>query len=410
MTFFAAILLLATTLFENCYSNSFATAVRGDAVITGDIPAMWLRDSSAQMWPQLKAAKDDAKLRETIRAVLKRQFASIRLDPYANAFLVDWAAESPWKSDMTEMKKGVYERKFELDSLCYPLRLAYGYYLATNDKTLFDDDWLKTVDVILEVMRAEQRMDGKTSRYKFQRVTHTPGDTLTNYGHGARAKYCGLIASAFRPSDDAMTFPFHIPSNFMAVDVLLKTAEILEKVNGDEKRARACFELAGDVNSALAREAIFDHPKFGRIYAYEVDGFGNALFMDDANVPSLLSLPYISQVRPDDPVYLNTRRFVWSEANPYFFRGTAGEGIGSPHTGLDYIWPMSHLMRGLTAIDEKEVAESLATLEATHAGTYLMHESFHKDDPKRFTREWFAWANALYVELILSHEVDSSRR
>lgn len=398
-------------MFAKAFANTLETTVdyRVNAegeddtfVITGDIPAMWLRDSSAQVWPYLEFVKEDEALRRMIRGVLLRQFASIRLDPYANAFLRE-GEKSPWTSDLTEMKAGVHERKYELDSLCYPLRLAYGYWQASGDVSIFDARWLKTVEVILGVMREQQRKTGACGAYKFQRVTHVPGDTLTNYGWGWRAKPCGLIASAFRPSDDATVYPFHIPSNFMAVDVLRKTAEIVRTVNLDRTLAASCDALANEVSVALKREAVREHPKYGKIYAYEVDGFGNALFMDDANVPSLLSLPYIAGVRTDDPIYENTRQFVWSEDNVCFYRGKAGEGIGSPHTGLDRIWPMSQLMRALTTDDREEIEALLVLLEESDADTCLIHESYLKDDSSQYTRAWFAWANALYSELILRY-------
>lgn len=374
-------------------------AIEGDYVKTGDIDAMWLRDSAAQLEPTLKRAQKDPAVLPRVERVLRRQFASIRLDPYANAFL-NGSAPSVWAKDLTEMRPGVHERKWELDSLCYPLRLASEYHRAGGDARLFDADWIKTVDAILAVFREQQRKEGTKTSYRFQRITHVPTDTLANYGYGWPTKPCGLIASAFRPSDDATTYPFHVPSNFFAVDVLRRTAEILSSVNGDEARACDCLELADEVERALAREAVREHPKYGRVYAYEVDGFGNALFMDDANVPSLLALPLYSNVKETDPIYLNTRRLVWSEDNPYFFRGKAAEGIGSPHTGLNRIWPMSLIVKGLTATSPEERSEVVDVLLRTDAGTSLMHESFHKDDPTDFTRPWFAWANALLQSLL----------
>ena len=211
----------------------------------------------------------------------------------------------------------------------------------------------------------------------------------------------GLIASAFRPSDDATTFMFLIPSNFFAVTSLRKAAEILETVNGENALAFECRELAAEVEAALKKYATVEHPVYGTIYAYEVDGFGNKLLMDDANVPSLLAMAYLDESYRNDPVYQATRRFVWSEDNPWFFRGTAGEGIGGPHVGLGYIWPMSILMKAFTSDDEAEIKWCLETLLKTDAGTGFMHESFYKDDPANFTRAWFAWPDTLFGELIL---------
>lgn len=212
----------------------------------------------------------------------------------------------------------------------------------------------------------------------------------------------GLIASVFRPSDDATTFLFLVPSNFFAVTSLRKAAEILTAVNGERTMAGECLALADEVEQALREYAVVEHPEFGEIYAFEVDGFGNRFLMDDANVPSLLAMAYLGDVDPSDPIYRNTRRFVWSESNPYFFRGTAGEGIGGPHVGYDMIWPMSIMMKAFTSQDDAEIKRCVEMLMTTDAGTGFMHESFHKDDPANFTRSWFAWQNTLFGELILT--------
>lgn len=226
-------------------------------------------------------------------------------------------------------------------------------------------------------------------------------DTMNNAGWGAPVKPVGLIASAFRPSDDATTLQFLVPSNFMAVSSLHKAAEILTKVNKEYSLASQCTALADEVSDALKKFAVYNHPKYGKIYAYEVDGFGNYFLMDDANVPSLLAMPYLGDVSLDDPIYQNTRRYVWSEDNPYFFRGKAGEGIGGPHVGYDMVWPMSIMMRAFTSRDDNEIRHCIEMLMTTDAGTGFMHESFNKDDATNFTRDWFAWQNTLFGELIV---------
>lgn len=398
-------------MFVQCLPNTLDTTVHpgrtadgGDDtfVVTGDITAMWLRDSGAQVWPYLRFAAEDDSLRHLIGGVLRRQFRSLVLDPYANAFLADTASTAtPWAKDYTEMKPGVFERKYELDCLCYPLRLAYGYWKATGDTAVFDDLWLSAVEAVLRTMREQQRKAGPKTTYNFQRTTHAMHDTMSNYGYGHPAAPVGLIASGFRPSDDCCLLPYLVPANFMAVSSLRQTAELLDAVNRRADLARECRALAAEVQAALDRYATVEHPKYGRVYAYEVDGFGGAILMDDANVPSLLALPYISDVPVSDPVYQNTRRLVWSEDNPYFFRGSAGEGIGGPHVGYDYVWPMSIIMRAMTATDTAEVADCLDQLKKTTGGTGFIHESFHKDNDAKFTRAWFAWANTLFGELIL---------
>ena len=395
-------------MFENCFPNTLDTTVhyRQDEegeddtfVYTGDIHAMWLRDSGAQVWPYLPLAREDEALRRLIRGVVRRQLKCLLTDPYANAFN-DGPTGPGWQDDWTEMKPELHERKWELDSPCYVIRLAHGYWKATGDASVFDARWTEAMRLVLKTLRDQQRREGPGA-YRFQRVTEDALDTQLKNGYGHPAKPVGLIASSFRPSDDATTFPFLIPSNFFAVSSLRKAAEILRTVNRDETLASACETLADEVEQALKKHAVCDHPQFGKIYAFETDGFGNRLLMDDANVPSLLAMTYLGDIAQDDPVYRNTRRFVWSESNPYFFRGTAAEGIGGPHIGADMIWPMSLIMRALTSDDDAEIKRCVETLVNTDGGTGFMHESFHKDDPSNFTRPWFAWANTLFGELIL---------
>jgi meiotically up-regulated gene 157 (Mug157) protein len=353
-----------------------------------------------QVWPYLPLAKQDKPLQNLLRGVIHRQAACILLDPYANAFYADASKESEWKSDETDMKPGVHERKWEVDSLCYPIRLAYGYWQATGDTAPFDAEWQSAMKLVLQTFREQQR---KTDRgpYHFQRRATNPIDSLPAAGYGAPVQPVGLICSMFRPSDDATTLPFLIPSNLFAVVSLRQLAELFGQLKLDAAFAAACTALAEEVEKAVQAYAPAEHLKYGRVYAYEVDGFGNRLFLDDANVPSLLALPYLGAVPAQDPVYQATRRLVLSSDNPYFFRGQAAEGIGGPHVGPDMIWPLGLIMRALTSQDPAEIATCLRTLQATHAGTGFMHESFHKDDPSKFTRKWFAWANTLFGELIL---------
>ncbi len=395
-------------MFENCFPNTIDTTVhfrigedgKNDTfVYTGDIHAMWLRDSGAQVWPYVQLANDDKELKAMVEGVIRRQFKSICLDPYANAFN-DGPTGGYWQSDNTQMIPEVHERKWEIDSLCYPLRLAYEYWKVTGDDSIFDNEWLQTMEKILATFIEQQRKEGRGS-YRFLRVTDRALDTLNNGGWGAPVNPCGLIVSSFRPSDDATTLQFLVPSNFFAVSVLRKAAEILTEVNHKADLANRCMVLAQEVETALKKYATYNHPVYGTIYAFEVDGFGNHLLMDDANAPSLLSLPYLTDVDVNDPIYQNTRRFVWSELNPYFFKGEAGEGIGGPHIGYDMAWPMSIMMKAFTSQDDEEIKACVKMVLDTDADTGFIHESFHVDNPHNFTREWFAWQNTLFGELIL---------
>ncbi len=394
-------------MFRNCFPNTLDTTVhyRDDSdgnpdtfVYTGDIHAMWMRDSGAQVWPYVQLAGTDGHLSRMIAGVINRQFLSLSIDPYANAFN-DGPTGDGWKTDGTEMNPNVYERKWEIDSHCYPIRLAYEYWKVTGNESVFGDKWLSGMKAILKALKEQQRKEGHGS-YVFTRVTDRQLDTKCCGGLGNPVKPCGLIASSFRPSDDATTFEFLIPSNFFAVSSLRKAAEILENVNKDAAMAGECRALADEVEKAIKEYAIVKHPKYGKIYAFEVDGFGNKYLMDDSNAPSLLSLAYLGDVKPNDPIYRNTRKFVLSDSNPYFFKGKAGEGIGGPHIGYDMIWPMSIMMRAFTSLDDAEIQNCIVSLMNTDAGTGFIHESFHKDDPTNFTRAWFAWQNTLFGELI----------
>lgn len=394
-------------MFGNCFPNTLDTTVhyrvqdgRPDTfVYTGDIHAMWLRDSAAQVWPYLQLMKKDEPLMKLIAGVVNRHTKCILFDPYANAFN-DGPAGGEWMTDLTDMKPELHERKWEIDSLCYTVRLAYHYWKISGDTSVFSKDWEKAAGLIVKTFREQQRKDS-LGPYKFQRRTERQLDTLCNDGYGAPVKPVGLIVSSFRPSDDATTLNFLIPSNLFAVTSLKQLAEISTQVTRNSSFASECTALAAEVQHAINTYAVSDHLHYGKIYAYEVDGFGNRLFMDDANVPNLLSLPYLGSIDKNDKIYQNTRNFVWSLDNPYFFKGASGEGIGGPHIGFDMIWPMSLIMKAMTSSDEAEIRSCVKMLRDTDGGTGFMHESFHKDNPSKFTRSWFAWTNTLFGELIL---------
>ena len=394
-------------MFSNCFPNTLDTTVYYETnpeddtfIVTGDISAMWLRDSSAQVWPYLMYVNEDEHLRKMIRGVILRQIKSILLDPYANAFYRNPSETGEWKDDKTQMKDGIHERKWEIDSLCYFIRLSYHYWKLTGDESIFTDDWMRAVESILSVFKDQQRKKDRGT-YSFLRVTDRQYDTLSNDGYGNPVRANGLIASSFRPSDDATIYPFLIPSNFFAVTSLKQMEEILLEVNKNVVVAHECKMLYTEVSRALKKYAIHKHSKYGKIYAFEVDGYGNQLCMDDANIPSLLALPYICDVKSSDKVCQNTRKYVLSLDNPYFFKGKYAEGIGGPHIGMDMIWPMSIIIRAMTSNNDEEIKSCVAMLLATDANTGFIHESFHKDRPDKFTRSWFAWQNSLFGELIL---------
>ena len=395
-------------MFRNCFPNTLDTTVhyREDEdgnpdtyVYTGDIPAMWLRDSGAQVWPYVQLCGNDVPLRRMIAGVIRRQLKLINIDPYANAFN-DGPTGAGEDAEFYPQNPWVFERKWEIDSHCYPIRLAHHYWKTTGDVSVFDAEWVAAMRNIIKTLREQQRKEGP-GPYTFLRTTDRQLDTKCCVGRGNPVNPVGLIASAFRPSDDATTFEFLVPSNFMVVSSLRKAAEILTAVNDERELADECTALADEVAAALQKYAVVEHPEFGKIYAFEVDGFGSAQLMDDANVPSLLAMAYLGDVERTDPVYENTRRFVWSEDNPYFWRGAAGEGIGGPHIGVEMIWPMSIMMRAFTSTDDAEIRDCICQLITTDAGTGFMHESFSRHDAADYTRAWFAWQNTLFGELIL---------
>ncbi len=394
-------------LFENCFPNTLDTTVdfeiingRPDTfVITGDIDAMWLRDSSAQVWPYLPLMKEDKNLQELIKGVINRQVKCILKDRYANAFYKDETKISEWKDDKTLMLPGVHERKWEIDSLCYPIRLSYGYWKETGDASVFDKDWQEAMRLIVKTFKEQQRLENN-GPYKFERTTSWATDGVPLGGYGYPTKKIGLIHAMFRPSDDATVFPFNIPGNIFAEQSLFYyLSEMFLKLNFSVDENLIGFSAS--LEKAYKKYASVKSPYLkDTLLAYEINGFGSFNLMDDANIPSLLSLGYLHPSWMGTPIYQNTRKFILSESNPFFFKGKAAEGIGGPHVGMDYIWPMSIIMRGLTSTDDKEIKNCLDMLQQTHAGTGFMHESFHKDDATKFTRKWFAWANTLFGEFV----------
>lgn len=396
-------------IFENCYPNTLDTTIDYELIngkpdtfiITGDIDAMWLRDSTAQVWPYMPLINQDFKLKNLILGLINRQVKCILTDPYANAFFKDLTRISKWSSDVPTPKPGVHERKWEIDSLCYFVRLSYHYYKITGDTSFMDADWDKAIRLVYSTFKTEQRKDGQSSPYSFSR-SHSFSIGLAPYlGDGAPTKITGMIHSIFRPSDDGTIFPYLVPSNIFAYISLDQMSELYTINNLDINFSKNCKAFSNEVKLAIEKYAIKEHLEFGKIYAYEVDGFGNTIFMDDANVPSLMSLAYIGGDAFKNPIYQNTRKFLTSGYNPFFLKGKAAEGQASPHTGKENIWPMGIILRGMTSDKDEEIMKCLKMLKDTHAGTGFMHESFHKDDAYNYSRSWFAWANTLFGEFII---------
>ena len=391
-------------IFYNCFINTMETTVEYNEenidtfIITGDIPAMWLRDSTSQIEHYLPFINEHEDLKKLFIGLINRQVFCILHEPYANAFNKT-ANGQKWDNDITKDSPWVWERKYEIDSLCFPVRLIYKYWKKSNDSSFFNDEIKNMIYKIIETWKIEQN-HFKNSDYSFQRLNCSPTDTLSNKGLGDLVSYTGMTWSGFRPSDDACKYNYLIPSNMFAAVVLGYISEISETIFNDIKLKNIADELKYQIEEGINKFGIIHTEEFGDVYAYEVDGLGNFNLMDDANVPSLLSIPYIGYKDIDDKIYQNTRKFILSKNNPYYYEGPVAKGIGSPHTPPEYIWHISLSMQGLTTKNESEINSLINTLINSDGNTGYMHEGFHCNDSTEFTREWFAWSNSLFADFI----------
>jgi len=388
-------------LVSQCFLNTMETTVRqledgSYFVITGDIPAMWLRDSAAQVRPYVKYAKEDEKLQEILEGIIAKQAELVCIDPYANAF--NESANGAGHKDDTILNDHVWERKYEVDSLCAPLYLGYLYWKTTGIDRIFTKGYYAMIEAIADTFAVEQ--DHEKSAYFFRRRDTIEMDTLSNDGRGSAVKVTGMTWSGFRPSDDSCKFGYLIPSNMMAVKAMEYAEEICRECYKEEGLAARCRTLSEAIRDGIEKYGVVNHPKYGKLYAYETDGLGNYNLMDDANSPSLLAMPYLGYCGREDELYKNTRRFILSVDNPYYYEGTVARGMGSPHTYNGYVWHIGIVMQALTSGSREEIMECLDMLAKTHAGTGYMHESFDASEPEKYTRPWFAWANTLFAELL----------
>lgn len=345
-------------------------------VSTGDIEAEWLRDASATVRPYIGLSQHDEDVQRTLRGVVARQAKYILLDPYANAFSSNYH---------------VVERKFEVDSLLYPIWFAFDYYRQTKDRSIFTPEVRRAFSRVLVTLRTEQHHPTR-SRY-----THPQ---LADNGRGSAVKYTGMVWTGFRPSDDPVRYHYNIPDNMFAAVVMRDLTSIARDVWHDPRMAENAWGLSVEIQRGIEQYGTVHLDGFGRIYAYEVDGRGHANLMDDANVPSLLSIPYFGYLPKTNSLYLATRKFVLSPRNPYFFSGKYAQGIGSPHTPHGYVWPLALCVQALTATSQDEVNKVFGWIAVSDVGDHRLHESFNADWPEAYTREDFAWPNAMYAELV----------
>lgn len=380
-----------TAMMLDTWTTTMTPGPQGVFVITGDIPAMWLRDSSAQVLPFLRLVQVP-EVAAVLRGVVGRQWACVALDPYANAFNAGPTGAHFDPEDL-DLHPAVWERKYEIDSLAFAVDLAARLWDATGDDSHLGDAVHDGCRTIVELWRTEQR-HFEESTYRHVRDSE-PGDTLGPDGRGNPIAYTGMTWSGFRPSDDACIFGYNIPAQLMALRSLRQIARFAENWRDLQLRDDA-EALAVEIASGVEQHGLVD----GR-FAYEVDGLGGILLMDDANMPSLLSLPLTSDVAADDPRYQDTRAWVLSSENPYYFAGAAARGIGSPHTPPDHVWHIALAVQGLTGPPD-EARACLETILATDGGTGWTHESIHVDDPSQFTRPWFSWSNSMACELMMA--------
>ncbi|KAK7208065.1 hypothetical protein BZA70DRAFT_233992 [Myxozyma melibiosi] len=412
-------------LFENCFPNTLDTTVRWHVpgrspqsfIVTGDINAEWIRDSTNQLSPYLPLAKVDNDIRTLILGAIHTQAEFLTFSPYCNAFQPP--AQSHLKPSSNDQSDNVnppydpslvFECKYELDSLASFLNLANMYFEQTGDASFVGSDpyFLEALKNVLQVLDEQalttydENGNDRRNRYIFQRQTNVGTETLALQGAGNPTNLnTSLIRSAFRPSDDATILQFFIPANaFVAVE--LKRAKKLLAAGGYAKMADELFSRGEKIENGVWEHGVYEHKVYGKVFAYEVDGYGSIINMDDANLPSLLSLPLLGFVDAKDEVYQNTRRMLLSKAgNPYFLKGPEFAGIGGPHIGVRYAWPMSLLTLIRTSDDDVEIAAALDLVKKTTGGLGLMHESVNVRRARDYTRSWFAWCNSEFGKTIL---------
>ncbi|KAI8942700.1 hypothetical protein NX059_000748 [Plenodomus lindquistii] len=426
-------------LFENAFPNTLDTTVRWHVdgttkhhkfskkhwdpaawlgpqsfIVTGDINAEWLRDSTNQLAQYQLLAKKDKEIHQLILGAINTQAEYVIGSPYCNAF------QPPPPSGLSPTFQGdgdtvhpqyeqsfVFECKYELDSLAHFLSLSNQFHAHTDSTAFLTPRWFRALDTLLAVLveQAKGTFDESgaytPNEYRFQRQTNAGTETLGLSGVGnPLASNTGLIRSAFRPSDDATILGFLIPSNAMIAVELKRTAALLTKV-GRKNIAAQVSTWASQIEAAVWTHGVVTHKTFGEVFAFEVDGYGSSILMDDANLPSLLALPLLGFTTKDDPIYINTRKMILQkQSNPYFLQGPDFAGIGGPHVGLEAAWPMSVLVQAMTSDDDDEIMHCLASVRnVSRLG--VVHESVNVKDAGRYSRSWFAWANSVFAQTVL---------
>lgn len=373
-------------------------------VVTGDINAEWLRDSTNQLLQYQPLAKKDKKIFNLILGAINTQMEYVIQSPYCNAF------QPPPASKLAATQNGqddivhpayepnfVFECKYELDSLAHFLALGNTFYNNTKSLAFLTPRWYKALDTVLVVLdqQSQSTFDSETGRfeqnaYRFSRRTDQGTETLPLSGVGNPLNYgTGLIRSAFRPSDDATILGFYIPANAQMAVELKRTAEVLIAAK-EIGLANTLERRAQSITDGIWHHGVVQHKNYGRVFAYEVDGYGSQILMDDANVPSLLALPIMGFLNRTDPVYQNTRKMLLSKAgNPYYLEGKDFHGIGGPHVGLRHAWPMALLLQAMTSDNDTEIMGCVnMVLKASPLG--LVHESINVNTIRDYTSKYLS--------------------
>ena len=417
--------MCANTLWHTLRTTTIVLPKDETFVHTGDIDDQWGRDSAGQVHPLLlpwfpggALVAQDARLARVVSGLIRRSAFYIRHDPYANAFRID--TSYVFNEEQRRMGRHDYIStwNYELDSGCYFIRMLYFYWKALPDAPILLEKLVyEAVSIIIDTMIAEQHHeDNVYPKGDLFDCQNCKGPYryrgLQRDGKGRPTKYTGMTWTGFRPSDDECLYGYLVPANMFAVVALGYAAELAQALwakYGGYGLASKAMKLADEIDDGIRKYGVVEHETFGKMYAYEVDGLGNSLLMDDANVPSLLSAPYLGY-KYDNDAYANTKRFIFSKSNPTYQSGTNPitgqiDGYGSQHMRSaiwQNIWPMSMAMRGLTSDVVEEKLQIIEQLHKASAGTSWMHESFDVNNPKKFTRPWFCWADALFAELVMS--------
>jgi len=394
-----ALLGRASVLCSKNYWQTLQTCVERfeDSTVfvrTGDIEGMWTRDSAAQLHPYIPLASDSPEFQSLLEGALRSQAKYIAIDPYSNAY------HKTWKNyDDARLLRGgyVFTGNYEMDSGAYFLRFLKSYADVVPTSAILREPQIhEAVTILMKLYRLEQNHSNSQYKYPLAPPWELPGGP-----NGKPVGYTGMVWNAFRPSDDPHTFGYHIPGNLFLASYLPFVGNVAKEVWQDEELARYAEELRNDILNGVERYGT-KSVDGKTVYCYETDGLGHCNLMDDANVPSLLSIPYLdpSGEHYNREIYTNTREFILSDKNPWFFQGSVASGIGSPHTGKNMIWPMSLIMQAFTTESPKEKLD-LIKLVMNSAKDDVLRESFNKDNKQKTTREWFAWPNALFAELVM---------